>query len=320
MKTLLVVVLALAALYSGYWVVATRGLDGGLQTAIETAESYGWQVETGTLETSGFPSRFDVTATDLRVQSPMGFVQWQAPMVQTAALSYRPNRVIATLPPVQTVQVGEQALTVESDGLRANFDVAATPSLPFENFTAEAASFDIQSDAGWQVQTGPAVVALRPMGPAINTYAGYISLSDIVPTIPLAGAPDVPAQLTADVTAVLDRPLDRLVINAPALLDRLTINTFDLNWGDLRLAGEGTVDIGADGVPEGRILLQVVNWRDLLTLLDQGGIVPENVLPAVTSGLRMLSGSSDSLQLPLTFAGGDMMLGPLPLGAAPRLR
>ncbi|MCB5200339.1 DUF2125 domain-containing protein [Loktanella sp. TSTF-M6] len=320
MKALLVVVLALSALYSGYWFIATQGLNSGLDSAMSAAETRGWDIDAETLDKSGFPSRFDVTATNVAVRSPSDFVEWRAPVVQTAALSYRPNSVIATLPPEQTLRLGQQVLAIGSENLRANVKVAASPSLAFEALTAEAATLNIRSDAGWQATTGAALIAMRAAGPAANTYEGYVSLANIMPVLPLAGLPDTAAQMTADITAVLDRPLDRTTPTQPPLLETLTISEIDLSWGSLRLGGTGEVTVDAGGYPDGRILLQVANWRDMLALANGAGVVPPNLLPALTSGLRMLSGGSDNLQLPLTFAGGDMMLGPLPLGPAPRLR
>lgn len=320
MKLLLTIVLALAALYAGYWVVASRGLDRGLQAGIAAAEAQGWQIETGSLGTGGFPSRFDVTARDLTVTSPDGGLVWQAPWVETATLSYRPNRVIAVFPPAQTLQVGRQTLAIGSDGLRASFAVAPNTRLSFDALTAEAQSLSLLSPAGDGVTAGKSLLALRSLAPQPNTYEGFLSLDDLVPTVDVAGLPAGPARLTADATVVLDRPLDRdAILPARPLVTALTLNSLDLTWGDLRLTGIGTLDVDASGVPDGQITLKAKGWEAVVDLLAATGVVAASQVGTIRTmaGLLVADGT---LNLPLTFANGGMALGPIPLGPAPVIR
>ena len=67
MRALFFVVAALAALYGGYWFVGERRVEGGLRQALADLAADGWEVDYASLDTTGFPSRFDTTITGLRL-------------------------------------------------------------------------------------------------------------------------------------------------------------------------------------------------------------------------------------------------------------
>ncbi|MFZ3580908.1 DUF2125 domain-containing protein [Loktanella sp. DJP18] len=320
MKLLLTVVLVVAALYAGYWVLASRGLDGGLRNGIAAAEAQGWRIETESLTTGGFPSRFDVTARELSVTSPDGTFVWQTPWVETAALSYRPNKVIAVFAPSQTVTVGPQIIAVNADGLRASFAVAATTALGFDTMTAEAQGLTVTTAAGTGLSAGKSLLALRALDPQPNTYEGFLSLDDLVTVAGLPGLPAGAARLTTDATMVLDRPLDRhAMMPARPLIQELTLNSLDLTWGDLRLTGSGALTVDAAGLPTGQIALKAKGWDTVVDLLAATGAIAPQSVQTIRTMAGLLS-ADDTLSLPLTFANGGMALGPIPLGSAPVIR
>ena len=320
MKLLLTIVLAVAALYAGYWVVASRGLDRGLQAGIAAAEAQGWQIETGSLATGGFPSRFDVTARDLTVTSPDGGLVWQAPWVETAALSYQPNRIIAVFPPDQTLTISGQRVAVGSDGLRASAAVAAGTDLAFRTLTVEAQGLSLTSPAGAGLSAGHSLLALRALEPQANTYEAYVDLDDVVPATGLAGLPSGPARLSAGATVTLDRPLDRrAILPTRPLVTTVTLDSLDLTWGELRLTGRGTLDVDAQGVPTGQLDLTARGWDAVVDLLAATGVIAPQSVQTIRTVAGLMA-SDGALTLPLTFAAGGMALGPIPLGAAPLIR
>ncbi|WP_392337785.1 DUF2125 domain-containing protein [Loktanella salsilacus] len=320
MKLLLVIVLTLSAIYAGVWFVAARGLDRGLQAGLNAATSQGWQVETETLKTGGFPSRFDVTARDLTVTLPGGRLIWQAPWVQTAALSYRPNKIIATLAPQQTLQVGRQTFDVTSDSLQANVDVAANTALSFDSMTAEGQNLAIKSGDGWTLQTERTLLALRSLAPQANTYEAYLNLTDVAVLPALQVYPNGPAQLVMDATLTLDRPLDRQAfLPTRPLITTAMLNSIEATWGDIRLTGSGSVTVDAAGLPTGRIDLKAQGWLTAVDLLANLGAIAPGSVQTIKAVVGMLA-NDGAVSLPLTFANGAMALGPVPLGPAPVLR
>ena len=84
----------------------------------------------------------------------------------------------------------------------------------------------------------------------------------------------------------------------------------------------GQVDRAADGFASGRIDFRIENWRQIPALVVALGLVRPEMGDAISRGVEALArdgGNPDRLDLPLIFADGRMSLGPLPLGAAPRL-
>ena len=104
---------------------------------------------------------------------------------------------------------------------------------------------------------------------------------------------------------------------------RIRIRLAEAKWGELELALAGTLEIDAEGRPDGRLTVKARNWRDILTLIRAGGWMPAGWVDLVEDALSLaaqLSGNPQSLDLPLDFSDGAMSLGPIPLGAAPVIR
>ena len=95
MRPLLILVAILAALYGGYWLVGERQIEARAAQALDDLRAEGWQVDYASLDTSGFPSRFDTTLTDLRIADPSGQVTWSAPFVQALTFDRKTGAQVA---------------------------------------------------------------------------------------------------------------------------------------------------------------------------------------------------------------------------------
>jgi hypothetical protein len=88
----------------------------------------------------------------------------------------------------------------------------------------------------------------------------------------------------------------------------------------LRAAGELEVD--ASGIPEGDLSIRAENWRDMIDMAVNAGLLPERMRGTAEGLLDVvagLSGDPEVIDAELGFSNGRMFLGPLPLGRAPRL-
>ena len=119
MRIILWLVALMTALYCGYWVLASRGLRSGLETALAEMRAAGTGDVTA-LEVGGFPYRFDVALTEPRVTNPDGSVAWSAPGLDVHALAYQPQKVIAIFPMMQRLRIGRETVTVTSADLMAS--------------------------------------------------------------------------------------------------------------------------------------------------------------------------------------------------------
>lgn len=325
MRKLTIIVVILAALYGGYWMVGSRSVSNGAQSAIAQMQDQGWQIDVADLSTKGFPSRFDTTLSDLVLAPPARNWRYSAPFVQSFALSYAPNEVIAVLPDTQTLDLPGQSLTITADKLRGRTKVAASTDLTYQGFTAEGDNIAVASNLDWSLDVTRLLVAMRPSinGPA--SYDLYGELLDITLGEGLDTARQgIPAKIEAikaDAVITLDKPLNRATFMAietdPVVPTALNVKDMSLTWGDVRLRANGDLTI-QDGIPTGRITVTVANWEQVIAALTQSGVLDPNLTATYRNVAGLLAGGGDTLDVPLIFRDGFVSAGPLPLGPAPR--
>jgi hypothetical protein len=71
------------------------------------------------------------------------------------------------------------------------------------------------------------------------------------------------------------------------------------------------------------VLVKATNWREILDLLRDSGVLAETLANGVESALTLLTGlagSSRTLDIPVTFQGDRTRIGPLPIAPAPVIR
>ena len=106
------------------------------------------------------------------------------------------------------------------------------------------------------------------------------------------------------------------------MLEGVDIRDIALTWGRLDIRGRGSLAVDAEGFAEGRVELRARNWEDMLAVAESSGALNPTLAGALRGGLALLarlSGDRDALDVPLEFEGGVARLGPIPIGAAPRL-
>ncbi|MFT4743645.1 MAG: hypothetical protein ACI91Z_001621 [Yoonia sp.] len=326
MRRLTLIVIALAGIYSGYWFIGASATERAANAQMSELNTAGWTVEFTDLSTAGFPSRFDTSLTDLHLESPDRRTVWDAPFVQALSLSYKPNEVILALPEQQTLIHGGVALDIASSGLLASLTFAPTPALGLVNLTAETGPLTMSGPNSVVFSATKGIAALRLAGPTENQYDAYLDLdgftlpSDLRRILDPAGKlPASFAQITLDSSIVFDHPIDRFSPVFPPRPTQITLNGMTVTWGDLQLRGKGEVTVDISGIPTGRITISAQNWRELIGLAVNTGLLDQGVANTAQNMGAVLAGGSAVLSVPITFQNGLMSLGPIPLGPAPRL-
>lgn len=325
MRALTWIVGILATLYCGYWFVGAEAARRAADRAVAEAPARGVEIAHQGIAVAGFPNRFDLTVTEPRVALPARGITWQGPFAQVFSLSYSPWKLIAALPNDQQIGLPDQTLGLTSTRMQASLFMKPRPSLPLDDFKAVVEGASLRSDAGWSLGFGSANLSLvAGEGGQVQAAARVL---DLVPdqslTAALQGAGLPPAierlDLLADVT--LDRPL--LLRGAPSEVQGLTLREAHFTWGAVKITGSGEVRADAQGQAEGTLTFRVAGWQQAFAAAEAAGIVPPRYATALRSVLEQMaarSGEPDSIDLPLVMADGRMMLGPVPLGAAPLLR
>lgn len=329
MRRLTILVLALAAIYSGYWFIGAAAVERTATAQIAQMRLDGWTLDYESLNTRGYPSRFDTTVTTFNVIPPSGDLAWQAPFVQVLSLSYKPNEVILALADRQDLTLGGVPMTLTSDGLRASALVATNTDLDLTRFTVEVGQMRADSSAGTVFSLSNALVALRAAKDAPLLYAAFADINDLALPVslrqildPAGNFPAILSQMTIDASITTDRKLDRNVISDPRRpqIDAFKLNGMTLAWGPLSLRGKGEVTIDRSGIPTGQFTLEAQNWREMVQMAVNAGLIEQGVSETLENMGTILAGGSNSLSLPVSFQNGLMLVGPVPVGPAPRFR
>ncbi|MEP0564178.1 MAG: DUF2125 domain-containing protein, partial [Paracoccaceae bacterium] len=135
--------------------------------------------------------------------------------------------------------------------------------------------------------------------------------------------PQAIESLRLDATVGFDAPWDRFALeDARPQVRSLQLENLSARWGDVTFRAAGDLVVDELGVPDGRITIKAVEWRQMLAMAVNAGILPEALLNSAENGLGLLaalSGDPNTLDVPLGFANGRVSLGPIPIGPAPRI-
>ncbi|GHD99066.1 hypothetical protein U879_04495 [Defluviimonas sp. 20V17] len=338
MRRLIAIVLIFAVLWFGYWFIARAALERGVADAFHNARAEGRVARYQSLGVTGFPNRFDMTLDKVALGLPLDAsasasastqaqAVWHAPQVQLIALSYRPNRMIAVLPGAQMLTLPDQKITLTSKQLAANFNLAADTALSFDSLALIGDKLDITSTDGWAATLKQGRLAANRL-PAPATYRVGFEALDLTPNPALRARldpnRDLPAvidKLHLDGRLTLSAPLDRHVGESRPQPQAITLTDARLDWGQTRIVATGTLRRGAGGLAEGQLDVKIIQWQPLLRIAEADGVIEPARLATWRKALQALaqgSGRADTIDLPLVFGGGQISLGFLPLGPAPR--
>lgn len=311
---------AIGLAYGGYWFAAAHAARTVADRAIADLRAEGFAVD-AKVTVQGFPSRIDTTFADLSISDPASGIGWQAPWFQIFALSYSPNRIIAAWSPEQIVTLPGATLTIGSESLMASARVALSTDLALDNLTAEGRALTVAADGGIAAGAAHVLAALR-RAEGLD-YDLFAEITDIALPDPLRARLDPEGALPGTVPLVrldgqvtLDAPIARGT--RPALLS-LTLRDLRADWGDAGLSVSGTVTPDAQGYASGTLDLTLRNWPLLVTLAVNAGLIAPDQAGLWTGALQAAAMGDVSLTAPVTFGNGMASIGPLPLGAAPRL-
>jgi len=329
MKKLLAAVLLFVLLWSGYWFFAAWGTRAGFEAWFEARRAAGWQADYSDISVRGYPSRVDVTLEDPALADPATGLAWRAPFFQVFALSYRPNHVIVAFPEHQTLSSPLQRIGLTSERMRASMVMAPGTDLAFEraNLASEALRITPEGSAPTTL-TGLNAALQREGGEGSADYRLAFNADGFAPPLPkgvsLSGdLPKAFKTFRADATLTFSRPWDISAIeHSRPQPRRIKLHLAEAEWGALRLAAAGTLEIGRGGTPQGTLTIKARNWRDILELAKASGTLPAGLADQIAEGLALLaqlSGNPETLDIPLAFSGGLTKIGPVPLGPAPRI-
>ena len=328
MLRLAAVLVIAALLWMCWWVIGHSAYQRNLASWMEQRRSAGWVAEFSDISTRGFPNRFDSTISDLRLTEPDTGITWSAPFVQFLSLAYRPHQVIAVLPDDHVISTPLETLQVNHDSARASIFFRPSTSLALESARLVLKGPRIRSSRGWTVSSTEWRIAIEAVPVRESTYrVGMelleLSLSDLLRRIPSSSKmfPDQIGVVRADAELGLDAPMGRRFFEGTRLgINRLNLADLSVRWGDFTFSAKGDLTVSEDGVPDGEITLRAAKWRTVLDLAEAAALFEPAFRDVLETTLELMHGHEDVLELPLVFSGGQVSLGVVPLGKAPRLQ
>ncbi|SLN51010.1 DUF2125 domain-containing protein [Pseudooctadecabacter jejudonensis] len=326
-KTLALIAFAViaAALYGGYWFVGRAQVETHLTEALDQANEGPYDVSYTSLNTRGFPSRFDTTVVDFKFADPATGTTWSAPVFQLLALAYRPNEVIAVFPPEQTIGFAGQDYQVMTNDMRASGRVRPSTALEFQNATVTLDNPRIRSEDGAELAMAQAIAAMRLSPDTTQTYDVFAEMRSIVLPEntrrfldPQGTLPQLIQNLRIDSDVTLSQPLQ---LNAnedtPPQIDAITLTELSLNWGDIALTAIGEAAPNQNGALDGSVTVTTRNWETVITLGVANGMIDADRRFLVTEIVRNLDETphiDDTLTLTLRVTDGQMSIGNFPIG------
>jgi len=330
MRKLLAITAVLALLWGGYWLIGAGAMEKALRGWIADRQGEGWVAEYTQLDTRGFPSRFDTTIEGLELADPDTGLAWQVPWFQILSLSYSPHHVIAVWPDQQVIATPNQRIDITTADMRGSVVLDVDTSLPLNRASIVMERMEFGSNAGWSAALDHAQLATRQSVGAVNSHDISLSATGFKPAsgfIERVGRgdllPDVIDGMSVKATVAFTAPWDRFAIErARPQVTRIDLELLKANWDQLDLWMAGAVDVDARGMPTGEITVKAKNWRDMVTIAVAANVLPEALEGTVVGALEFLStlsGDPTTLDAPLTVKNGKLWLGPVPIGAAPRI-
>lgn len=325
MRALLWIAVLLMGLWSGYWFVGKSAVEEAVQRFIDNAKAQGLTIEDEGRTVAGFPNRFDLTISAPKLYDGQSGWGWQADFLQIFSLSYKPWHLIAAFAPEQELTTPFQRIKVSSTKLQASLVAKPNAALDLQRTNVIGTGLAFASEQGWQIGLEELRFATRLDETRRDTHEIGLDLMSLVPDPALAArVPDLPAtidRLRLDAFVGLSGPINRYLSQGSPRLTSIILREASVNWGALSIFSKGDLQV-IDGYPQGQIDVRMQGWRELVSLLVSMGAIKPEVAPTVERMLETLavqSGDPETLTMPLTFSGGQMRLGPLPLGPAPRL-
>ncbi len=330
MKTLLTGISVAALVAVGAWFLGAAASERAVRAWLGDRSAEGWAVTYEAVDTTGFPSRFTTRIASLSLADPDTGWAWIAPEFTLEQQPWRPDQIQAIGPDLQTFASPYDRIEITADTLVADLDVQPTANWALDASRTEMQNLAINSNYwGWTRLAEGRFEMVRQETETARYDIAFSARDLTLPEDLVAGLdPDgaLPQTLqSAGYTATMgfDRAWDLAALEAQRpQITHVTLDELQAQWGVLLFRATGALDVDAAGRATGQIALRAENWRQILAVAANAGVLPEAVRPTAETALGFianLSGNPENIDATLRLEDGFVFLGPLPIGEAPRL-
>ncbi|ANP38164.1 hypothetical protein JL2886_03285 [Phaeobacter gallaeciensis] len=321
---------AAGLVWSLYWAASAWGLRSGIAQWFDEQERQGWLAEYAALESSGFPTAHRTRILHPTLADPGTGAAWSADWISLYSLPLKPQEVTLQFTPApQRLSHFDKTAVLQVADMQADLQLAPGSAMSLERMSLQAAEWKI-SRAGKVLLSAPAFALDMTRTGDTESYRISARAETLTPRgrlqRMLIAAEDLPPSLS-DVTLAADILFDTawdrraLELRRPQPR-RITLTQAEAHWGALALRASGNVEVDEAGRISGKVAIRAENWRDMLRMAERSGLLPTRLRSGTERILAVLAemhGREQDLDIALSFSDGQMFLGPLPLGTAPRI-
>lgn len=319
-----------AAVWMLYWAVAAWGLRSGLESWFAGQHRLGWQVSYGALTTGGFPLRHVTGIAQPLLADTRTGAAWSADWIAFDSPALWPGTQTLRFPTTeQRFSVFDRTHTLAAQDMQADMQLAPGLALELEQLSLTSQAWQISQDAEvfWQAQDLTVEMRQQELPTQYHLRAEAQGFAPGGVFRRLSQLSNQPPQrfdvLRARASVTFDRPWDRRSVEQRRPQPRtIDLELAEATWGGMRFKAAGQLQVDAQGGLTGEVALQSENWREILALAEQGSLLPPSSRAVVERLLSLFSGGSgggEKLNTTLRLQQGQMWIGPLPVGTAPKL-
>lgn len=331
MRRLIWAVLILALVWTGWWYWAAQTAEKAVAEWFDARRAEGWQAEYAGLEIAGFPMRFDAALRLPALADPDTGVAATTSDLGVSAPVWWPGDLTVHLPtdPITFASPQARANLVLQEA-EAQMRVQPGAALVLERLSLTSAAWSLAAPLGEVLSAADLRAVMVQDEAEPLRYQITATAADLQPGPVPRGVLRVPdswpvtfERFGLDMTVGFDRVWDRRAIEVSRPQPRrIDLRLAEAEWGTMSLRAAADLTVDPLGVPTGTMSLQARNWQDMLILAEASGALPSALVPqarAILSALAGATGDPNAIDVDLTLRDGLMLLGFVPIGAAPQL-
>lgn len=250
MQRLIILVLGIAILWSGFWFWGAERNKAGIAALVAGAEKSGWQVQFDQISQMGFPNRYDVTLRNPQIGNAAGAFDWQAAFLQIMRLTYTPTHWLIIWPDTHDLTLAGQPVRLTSQTLRAS--VTQSEGAQWRA-TATAENLTFTANPGLSLPVENVQISIEQRLEKTRVYAKGTTAQ------PLSPDAEMTLELFADLPDMRDNKATRSAQNIIIKMNGKT------------LISDGMINFHGDMPPQGWLGIKVANlnsgWAVLTALM-----------------------------------------------------
>lgn len=315
--------LVAAAAYSGFWFYAAAQIKTQLGVLAASAKANKIDLTWQAAEVGGYPFRFRVRLTGLHVKAAAG-IDAAAPRFVASAqpgdlANWRfgiPGGLDAAVAGAVSAKLSAKSAT---GAISLHPDGGSTVWLTLDKSTADTGIASLGTVSFDQAITWLILPAQSPKAatdPYLSVAAELRGVIVQMPPPPFSNHLDDVALGVAVLGPVPAGSLSDAVSGWRGAGGTLKLDHGEIAWDKLDITGHGNVSLDSDLQPSGSLTLDVAGYDQLLTALSVAGLVAEKDVTPLKLGLAMIGPAISTF---VTVKDGEVFLGPLNLGKAPKI-